>query len=156
MRIMIAAILLGAASLAGAAPPDHDEVMVSPADDAEMNAARAEAQRRLPEFFAILAAPQANDSTFMLKFDLNRGEGDAEFIWADNVRVSGSQISGRLANNPINPAYAEGQIVVIRRQDINDWGYFRNEVMQGNFTTRVQLTRMPAAQAAQIRRNLGW
>jgi uncharacterized protein YegJ (DUF2314 family) len=46
--------------------------------------------------------------------------------------------------------------VVIRRQDINDWGFFRNEVMQGNFTTRVQLTRMPPQQAADIRRGLGW
>ena len=156
MLNIFAAILLGLTSASALAPPDHDEVMLSPADDAEMNAARAEAQRRLPEFFATLAAPQPSDRMFMVKFDLNRGVGDAEFIWADNIQFGGGQIRGRLANNPVNPAYTEGQTVVIRRQDINDWGFFRNAVMQGNFTTRVQLTRMPPQQAAEIRRGLGW
>jgi uncharacterized protein YegJ (DUF2314 family) len=150
------AILLASSAQNGTKPSEPDEVTWSAPDDPAMNAARAEAVRRLPEFFRALAAPGPGDNTFMLKFDLNRGEGDPEFIWADDVRVAGDQISRTLANNPINRNFALGQRVVIRRADIGDWGFFRNGVMQGNFTTRVQLSQMPREQAQAIRENMGW
>jgi uncharacterized protein YegJ (DUF2314 family) len=156
-RLIIAALLIAASPLGGCwGVPNHDRISEYSTDDPEMNAAKAEGQRRLPEFFAALAAGRASDSDFMLKFDLNQNPDDPEYIWADSVRFTGDQISGRLANNPMNEAFAEGQMVPIRRSDIIDWGFFRDGVMQGNFTTRVQLIDMPPEEAAAIRQNFGW
>jgi uncharacterized protein YegJ (DUF2314 family) len=157
-RLAIAATLLCAVPLTACwGVPQHDPVTWSDANDPEMNAARAEAVRRLPEFFARLASPQAGDQEFVLKFDLNQNPDDPEFIWAGDIVVAAGQpIRGRLLNDPINPSFSEGQLVDIGDTDIIDWGFRRNGVMQGNFTTRVQISQMPAEQAQAVRESLGW
>lgn len=127
------------------------------ANDVEMNAARAEARRTLPQFFAALTNPAADEGYFMLKFDLLASPDEAEHIWAEEIAVADDgTITGVLANVPLADGFRVGQRVTIARDAISDWGFLRGRVMQGNFTTRVMLHDMPAAQAGEIKQSLGW
>jgi uncharacterized protein YegJ (DUF2314 family) len=153
-KLLTAAMLLAAVPLS-AQNTQHDPVIDYNAADAEMNAAKAEAQRTLPQFFAALAKPRADEMAFLLKFNLTP-KGDAEFIWANNIVVDGEAITGTLANAPIAEGFAKDDRVMIDRVLIIDWGYFQGKTMLGNYTTRVMLKSMPPEQAAEVKTALGW
>ena len=125
-------------------------------NDATMNAAIANARRQLPDFFAHLAAPRPGERGFSIKFDLVPEPANAEYIWAEVISRSGGVTVARLANNPVDPRFKIGEKVTVRDEDIVDWGYYRDGVMQGHFTTRALLPGLDPAQAAQIRQALGW
>ena len=40
--------------------------------------------------------------------------------------------------------------------DVIDWGYMKGGVMQGNYTTKALLAKMPEDEAAKARKVLGW
>ena len=120
-----------------------------------MNAAKARAIASLPEFYARLARPAADETEFMIKFDILPGE-DAEFVWAADLDRSASPMTGVLLNQPEQTAHRIGQRVPIAEADIIDWTYRKGRVMQGGFTNRVLLERMPPDEAAAFRNYLGW
>lgn len=127
-------------------------------DDPRLAAAKDAARASLPEFWAALAAAGPDDSDFMLKFNLNHGRdgGDAESIWARDIVLTDGSIHGRLANPPRDPARREGDAVVIDPAAIDDWCFFRGNVAQGHFVTRVMNDASAPHHAAQARRALGW
>ena len=125
------------------------------ADDAEMNGAKARAIASLPEFYQRLAAPAAGEGEFMIKFDILPGD-EAEFVWATDLDRSTVPMTGILINQPIYTDHQLGQRVPIAEGDIIDWTYRRGAVMQGGFTNRVLLQRMPPDEAAAFRAYLGW
>ncbi len=157
-------LALAAAAVAGAAPQalaqkpsEGGGITFNRADDAEMVAAQAAARRTLDRFFELLADPPAGADRFMVKYDLNEGRGTAEFIWVEGLTLlPNGQLVGTLANHPINRAYTYGQRVVVPQDYIVDWSYVGGGVAQGNYTTRVQLERLPPDQAARVRASLGW
>jgi uncharacterized protein YegJ (DUF2314 family) len=63
---------------------------------------------------------------------------------------------GTLLNQPEQVAAKPGDRVEIAEGDIVDWTYRKGRVMQGGFTNRVLLGRMPADEAAAYRAYLGW
>jgi uncharacterized protein YegJ (DUF2314 family) len=91
----------------------------------------------------------------MVKFDIVPGD-DAEYVWAVELDRSRVPMTGILLNQPDLFEAREGDRVAIAEADIIDWGYRRNGVMQGSFTTRVLIDRMPPDAAAQLRAELGW
>ena len=125
------------------------------ADDAEMNAAKARGIATLPQFYERLAAPAADETEFMIKFDILPGD-EAEFVWAADLDRSRVPMTGMLVNQPIHTDHRIGQRVPIAEGDVIDWTYRRGRVMQGGFTNRVLLDRLPADQAAEFRAYLGW
>jgi uncharacterized protein YegJ (DUF2314 family) len=139
----------------GEAAARPDPTIQVRADDAEMEAAKRAGRSSLPKFFAALARPAADERDFALKFDLTP-KGTTEFIWAQDISVSRGRIIGRLGNVPMAKGYALGSPVVIDPAHVVDWGYFKGGRMQGHFTTRVLLKRMPPKEAAQMRAALGW
>lgn len=152
---IFSALALALTSLSAQPALAEPEVTVSEASDPAMNAAKARAQQTLAEFWRHFENPAADETTFLIKFNLTP-DGDAEFIWANMLERAGGKIFGHLANEPLDQRFTAGQRLEIREADIVDWGYFKNGVMQGNFTTRVQLDQLPEEQAAQIRAGLGW
>jgi uncharacterized protein YegJ (DUF2314 family) len=121
-------------------------------DDAEMNAARAEAQRTLPEFLGVLANPPEGVGEIEFKFPL----GGWENIWVGNVIREGNYLTGTLANEPAQEKHFFGEKVRVPLGKVTDWGYRTPDgVMQGHRTTRVLLSRMPDEQAAEARAFLG-
>jgi uncharacterized protein YegJ (DUF2314 family) len=122
-------------------------------DDRAMNAARAEARRTLPGFLKLLADPPEGTGNYAIKYPL---EG-WEHIWVSELEIEGTAIVGKLANYPEQEGYEIGQSVRVPIAQVTDWGYRDAKgVMQGHFTTRVLLTRIDPADAAQIREDMGW
>ncbi len=134
---------------------DSSRIISVANDDAEMNAAIARARRELPDFYAHMARPGSGERRFMIKFDILPGEG-AEYVWAGELDRTTVPMTGILVNQPQRSSEQLGQRVPIPEARIIDWGYLRDEVAQGYHTQRVLLDRMPAEEAAELRRRMGW
>lgn len=141
--------------------------------DPEIAAAREEGRRTLPEFLEHLKAPAADESHFAIKFRLDRDqlvmplqptayaaadEEPDEYIWASRIRLSesGAGVTGFIDDVPRSKGFRDGQPVVVPLEDIVDWGYSKNGVMQGNFSTKVLLKKLPAKEAEMAKRAMGW
>jgi uncharacterized protein YegJ (DUF2314 family) len=157
MRLLIAATLLalGVPAAAHAQNRTHDKITGVAANDPSMEAAKARARAELPVFFAHVGAPGPGESYFLVKYDLTPDK-KAEFVWAEVISYKGGTIVARLINNPIDARFAKGRQVTVMDSQVIDWGYLRNGVMQGNYTTRALLDHLPPAEAAGIRRAYGW
>ena len=127
-------------------------------DDPRLLAAKQKARGSLPEFWSALEARDPEDEGFMLKFNLNQGSGlnDNESIWAVDIERRNGKIFGTLGNQPVNRAFHAGQQIEILPEAIDDWGYFRNCVAQGNYVTRLMLETAPAGTARKQREAMGW
>jgi uncharacterized protein YegJ (DUF2314 family) len=125
------------------------------ADDPEILAAEGQAKSTLPAFLQRLQQPDAGDTEFMLKFRLRSGDA-AEQIWAEQIVSRNGRLYGRLANKPVNRGHSFDEEVEIAETDILDWGYRSDGVMQGHFSTRALMPRMPKHAAAHICQEFGW
>lgn len=151
LRSILFAVLMLGVSPAIAQDVEPDEIMET--SDAEMDAARAQAQRTIGEWLAVLNDPPEGTGIIEFKYPL---EG-WEHIWVENVRRDGNVLIGTLANNPHSEGYRRGDEVRVPISEVSDWGYFdANEFMHGHYTTRTMLDRMDPAQAAEIREWFGW
>ena len=157
MKLLKTAAIVGLIAAAGAASAaiQSEPIYNVASSDAEMNAAKERAIAELPAFYRRLASPAANETDFMVKFDILPGE-EAEFVWAGALDRSTTPMTGVLANQPQYTDHRIGQRVPIAEADIIDWSYFRGSVMQGGYTQRVLLDRIDPQEAARIRRGLGW
>ena len=155
--LLLALAALGAFMVPAAAQAQQDDNVVSVAEnDPEMNAAMREARRTLPDFFAHLDSPRPGESNFSVKYDLLPEPDKAEYIWAEVISHGPGVTIARLANNPVDDRFTIGEKVTIRDDEIIDWGYYRDGVMQGHFTTRALLPRLDPAQQDAIRDALNW
>ncbi|HYD13528.1 MAG TPA: DUF2314 domain-containing protein [Allosphingosinicella sp.] len=134
---------------------EHERIVDVEAGDTEMNAAKARAIAELPDFYRHLARPGAGEEQFMIKFDILPGDG-VEYVWAGNLDRSTRPMTGTLVSHPEATRDRAGDRVSIADDDVIDWIYFRNGVAQGAYTQRVLLDRMPPADAAELRANMGW
>jgi len=155
LTLTLAALAL-IAPMAAQAQELDDKITYVRADDPVMKAAVAEARRRLPEFLAHLANPAPGERGFTIKYDLLPEPDKGENIWVDVISSSPGFILGRLANVPLDPRFKLGEKVTVAHAEILDWGYIRDGVMQGNFTTRALLPRYSPEEADQIRKAYGW
>jgi len=144
-----------AAQPAAAEGAPADQIMNFRESDAEMNKAKAEGIASLPDFLKHLDKPAANETDFMVKYDVDQSDG-VEYVWAAVDGRSGTSLNGVLINQPEYTNDKLGDRVTIRQNDIVDWGYRKDGIMQGSFTTRVMLAHMPASEAAEYRTFLGW
>lgn len=154
---IVAALALSLAlTTANAAPPrEADPIYEVTADDREMNAAIARGRATLPDFYRRLASPAAGEGEFMVKFDIAPGDA-VEYVWAAQLDRSRAPMTGVLINQPVYTHDREGDRVAIPEDRIIDWGYRSGGVMQGSFTNRILIDRMPSEQAAEYREFLGW
>jgi uncharacterized protein YegJ (DUF2314 family) len=127
-------------------------------DDPRLLAAKQKARETLPTFWVALERGDPADENFMLKFNLNHGTGaiDNESIWADHLARREGRIFGTLANEPVNPAYRIDQEVEILPEAIDDWGFFRDGVAQGNYITRLMIEAAPERAAKYYKQTMGW
>jgi uncharacterized protein YegJ (DUF2314 family) len=151
LRFLIALAAL-AAPLAAQA---QDRVVGVAASDSQMNAAIAQAKRELPVFFGHVGAPGPGETRFLVKFDVIP-EAGVEFVWAEIISHANAQSVVKLANDSNDGRFKLGQQLRVNDADIVDWGYRKDGVMQGNYTTRVLIGRLPEADVAPVRKYLGW
>ena len=151
MRIFILLAALAAPLTAQA----QDRTVNVAASDPQMNAAISQAKRELPVFFGHAGSPGPGEEHFLIKYDVQPGPA-VEFVWAEIISHANAQSVAKLVNASNDGRFALGLQVRVNDADIVDWGYRKDGVMQGNYTTRVLLTRIPESEAAPVRKYLGW
>jgi uncharacterized protein YegJ (DUF2314 family) len=155
-RVAAIGLALAAAAPATAQEPGQSNIIQVESGDPEMNAAIARAVSELPDFFRHLASPGDGEQRFLVKFDIIPGD-EAEFVWAGALDRSTTPMRGTLLNQPEwIDGFEVGQRVEIPDDRIIDWSYFRGRVLQGAYTQRVLLDRMPPEDAARLRADAGW
>jgi uncharacterized protein YegJ (DUF2314 family) len=138
-----------------AASAANDGLLLSDPDDAKIVAAKAEAIRTLPIFWAKWAAKPPGYSDFALKVAFRVKDHGSEHIWARPLRRTGGELVVRLANDP---AYfvglKMGSEVAVDESDVSDWAYARDGKLYGHFTTRALLDRAGPAERTELERVL--
>jgi len=116
-------------------------------DDAEMNAAIREAQRRLPEFRRALDAdalrviPTILGALAKVRFE-SAVTGAAEHMWIEDAGFEGENVVGTLASEPKNiPQLRKGEWVSAPVEAISDWVYRQDNRTFGGFTIRLMQKR---------------
>jgi uncharacterized protein YegJ (DUF2314 family) len=132
-----------------------DPVEQFAADDKAMAEARRQAQARLPEFWGVFESPTDDVRGFIVKVSLPWRKGH-ETIWGTVKARAANLVTVELINRPQNRAYHLGQTLDVFESDIVDWAYYSGDILQGGFSERLMLERMPPALAAERRADYGW
>lgn len=124
-------------------------------DDAAMAEARRQAQAGLPDFWARFQSPADDEQGFIVKVSLPWGEAH-ETVWATPCTRAANLVTVELINRPQNRARHLGEVLDVFESDIVDWAHWRGKVLQGGFSERLMLDRMPPKIAAAKRADYGW
>jgi uncharacterized protein YegJ (DUF2314 family) len=123
--------------------------------DPAIEAAREKAKANLSQFEAHLRAPEPGEDKFAIKYKLPTSN-PGEFVWVSDVAPSPTGFTGKIDVYPRTSGYEIGQQVLVSRSEVTDWGYMRGGVMQGHFTTKVIVEKMPPKQQVAIKQIMGW
>lgn len=122
--------------------------------DPEMSAAVAAARNDLGRFVDIFRSGGGERFTVKVAIPV-KGTNDREHIWMTLDAIEGDVFVGRIANEPQRLApLRQGSSYRAAYAMISDWGYWRDGLRYGNYTTRLILKRLPANATAEIRRTL--
>jgi uncharacterized protein YegJ (DUF2314 family) len=119
-------------------------------DDAEMEAAMRKGRETLPEFVNALLEPPPNSRDFAIKkgFPAEKRE---EFIWLTEVKLAKDGFRAVIGNAPVWAADLQlGDSVAVKRDEVVDWMYVRNNQLVGGFTVRVLFNREPPAKQREM------
>lgn len=148
------AIVLLPAATPSARAQDSSYIRI-PNATAEMEEAKAKARATLPQFWAKLEKPGADEDSFGLKVALPYGGNSTEHIWTKNIERNDGKIFGVINNRPRDVKTVRlGQRIEIGESQISDWMYTRSGKIVGNFTLRPMLSKMPPEDAARYRATL--
>lgn len=124
-------------------------------DDPDMREAARLAREGFPDFVERLRHPQHGDESFLVKIPLPLPENSIETVWASDPEVDEQgQWMARIVNVPMARGYREGDRIAFNPAEITDWCYFSKAGLQGGFSQRVMIERLPENQRAQMRAQL--
>ena len=129
---------------------DEHGVSLVPNDDRDMERAIAHARENFHFFVERLRDPRPGDENFAVKVAITH-DGNTEHLWLSDVRVDGDVLEGEIANEPQLVPMKLGERWRGDRSRLSDWTFFSDGRMQGNFTLRAMLPRMPKAQRDPMR-----
>ena len=128
---------------------DPDRTIKVSSTDAEMNGAMARARTEVDTAVVKL---QSGAKKFSIKIPVKDGE-HTEHFWLSDVRYQEGVFTGKIDNEPDEVRTVKiGQEVTVPKDEIADWMYFEDGKMHGNYTLRVLMKQMPAAEAEKYRR----
>jgi uncharacterized protein YegJ (DUF2314 family) len=128
--------------------------MISDPNDPEMKAAVLRARSEIDEFIKILQSGSAD--FYSIKMRVQQGDSeDTELFWLDNLTYADEIFSGTIDNDPdLVTSVKHGQRVSVKKAEICDWLYVKNQKMYGNYTIRVLLPKYSKQDQDKIRRAL--
>src|SRR5262245_31564428 len=133
----------------------RDEVALVEKDDPDMAAAFRKARETLPEFLALVRAPQSTATSLAVKIAIPDGE-DNEYFWLTQFAPRGNKYTGRISNTPRSAKQVRfGQVIEFSEAEIVDWLYVEGGKMRGNFTACAMLKREPADQVEAMKKQYG-
>lgn len=116
--------------------------------DAAIQRARSEVDDFIREFEA------GNGVDFSVKVPVTDGQY-TEHFWLSDLKYENGQFSGLIANDPGYVTNVEfGQPWTVRKMEITDWMFTRNNKIHGNYTMRPLLKTLPEEQAEEMRSRL--
>ena len=123
------------------------DILRTTGDDEEINAAIAEAQRRLPEFRRVVeedshrVLPVYPGALVKLCIE-SPAVGAFEHVWLQGVFFEGTDVGGRVVT-PVagDPQLQEDAQVVAPVAKITDWMYYEGDVLRGAFVERILMRR---------------
>ena len=120
--------------------PD-DPVTLVEADDPEMAAAEQTARETLDDFIQALQNPTPLQSDFGVKTSF-ADDGEVEHMWVSDLTYADGAFSGRLGNDPyLVKNIKNGDPVVVKRSDVEDWLYYDGEDIVGGYTAKLLMSR---------------
>jgi uncharacterized protein YegJ (DUF2314 family) len=118
-------------------------------DEQEMEAAIARARAEIEDF--VIALEQNAGSDFAVKAPI-KDRGQSEHFWLTDVSYRDGSFTGLIGNEPGLVSNVKlGQKWTLKKAEISDWMFIRDEKMHGNYTIRPLLKTMNAADAQQWR-----
>ncbi len=133
------------------------ETLVTEYDQSEMDRAIAEARRTLPSFLERWKSPRPGDSEFFVKVRIRDGSA-TEHFWLGEPALEGERFEGTIDNDPgVVKNVRIGQRWAFASDDVSDWMYRdASGTVQGSYTTRVLLKTLPAGEARDLEKAMGW
>ncbi|QDH71274.1 suppressor of fused domain protein [Marilutibacter alkalisoli] len=131
----------------------EDGINYVPTGDRDMEKAVAQARENFQFFVDRLRHPREGDEEFLVKARIEHDD-QIEHIWLCDVMVDDDWFEGEIGNDPQVVPYKLGDRWRGTLAQLSDWAFFEHGRMQGNFTLRAMLPRMPRAQREQARQML--
>ena len=118
-------------------------------DQKEMDEAIAKAKKTVDKFIQVLESEEGEN--FAVKAPVKDGE-DVEHFWITQIEFKDGKFTGRIGNDPGIVSNVEiGQKWTVKKEDISDWMFMRDDKIHGNYTMRPLLKTMPEEQAKALR-----
>lgn len=115
----------------------------------EMDAAIARARREVDSFIEELNNPTGYDHAVKAPIEDN---GEVEHFWLSDVVYKDGVFTGTINNDPgIVTNVTFGQSWSVKRDEISDWMFTRDEKIHGNYTMIPLLKTLPPDEAAMYR-----
>ena len=137
-------------SLVGCNSRSTPETLVTTGyDEAEMEAAIKKAKSEVNRFLSELARPTGTMLSVKAPIEDN---GETEHFWLTDVVYRSGEFEGVIGNEPgVVGNVKMGQKWKLKKEEISDWMYMRDERMYGNYTMRPLLKTLPPEEADQMR-----
>lgn len=132
------------------------EILSFDEDDSEMNAAMVQARESIGTFLQALQDSKPGRSNYSIKVGFRDPHGQ-EFMWLSEICYGDESLRGRVANTPQtvhSPRY--GASVTVSKDEIADWMFIENGVLQGGYTMRVMRNRLPPEDRSQFDANINF
>ena len=133
----------------GCGKSDPDTLVRSGYDQDEMETAIARAKSEVESFIQELSSPTG--SNHAVKAPIS-DDGETEHFWLTEVAYSNAEFKGVINNEPgIVGNVMIGQNWTVKKTEISDWTYIKNDKMYGNYTMRPLLKTLPDDEAELYR-----
>jgi uncharacterized protein YegJ (DUF2314 family) len=126
-----------------------DTLIDSGYDEQEMEDAVTRARSEVDSFIAELSSPTGEDHAAKAPIV---DDGKTEHFWLTDVAYRNGAFEGTVNNDPgIVKNVRVGQKWTVKKAEISDWMFMRDDKIHGNYTVRPLLKTMPEDEAAKWR-----
>lgn len=149
---LICTLVLFGSCTKSASPSNKPETLTEDFDDAAMDVAIAKARGSVQDFIAVLEAQSAE--SYSVKAPIKDGE-KIEHFWIVDVIYKDGMFTGTIGNEPgFVTTVKYGQKWSLKKEEISDWMYTKNDRIYGGYTIDPLLDSMPADEAKALREQL--
>lgn len=149
---LICTLLIFGSCSKNTSSPNKPETLTEDFDDAAMDAAIAKARGSVEEFLTVLEARSAE--SYSVKAPIHEGE-KTEHFWIVDVTYQDGTFSGTIGNEPgIVSTVKFGQKWELKKEEISDWMYIKDDRIYGGYTIDPLIDSMPKDEADALRKQL--
>ena len=121
-----------------------------------MDIAVAQARASFDAFLTKAKYPGESDSDFSVKVAIEDGQ-HTQHICLNDLKVDQEPFEGTIGNEPYFITKVKfGDRYRFTREDISDWTYVSDGVVQGSYTVRFSMKAMSKAESDALAKQFGW